>query len=167
MTVPGFVPQDCTAAAGGADVEQVLLCDVDANGDVVGSAIAVYEYDGNGNPVGAPTFVDPATGAPYVVQGTLVPCPGGSTQPLTSQAKLLGATDTWTPAGDVVGTLTSITFTVLTGTVDLVDESGTVLSNLPAGVTMSWSVDDGNTLIGPDSITADAASSAVVHWTQR
>lgn len=75
-----FVPIPCppgSAGGGGHDEEQLLLCDV-LNGDVVGTALAVYEYDEQGNPVGAPTFVIPGTNDPYVVQGVLQPCPEGS-----------------------------------------------------------------------------------------
>ncbi|MCY0957737.1 hypothetical protein [Streptomyces sp. H27-H5] len=64
------------AGDAGADVEQLLLCDVLPDGTVAGSAIAVYEYDEFGTAVGPPTFVDPVTGAPYVAQGVLQPCPG-------------------------------------------------------------------------------------------
>lgn len=76
-----FIPIVCPPGSGsggaGADVENFLLCDV-LNGEIVGTAIAVYEYDSDGNPVGPPTFIDPNTGAPYVAQGTLQPCPEGS-----------------------------------------------------------------------------------------
>ncbi|MFI0934581.1 hypothetical protein ACH4RG_23025 [Streptomyces sp. NPDC021019] len=67
---------DCGSGSGGdaVDVEQTLLCDVLPNGDIVGSALAVYEYDSEGTPVGAPVFVDPVTGLPYVAQGVLQPC---------------------------------------------------------------------------------------------
>jgi hypothetical protein len=76
-------PQPCGAGAGegGADVEQVLLCDLDAEGNLLGTALAVYEYDSDGNPTGPPTFVDPATGDPYVPQGTLQPCPDAACLP--------------------------------------------------------------------------------------
>lgn len=76
MSTP-FQPLPCDggAGAGGADVEQIILCDLDAEGTLLGTALAVYEYDADGNPAGPPTFVDPATGLPYVVQGTLQPCP--------------------------------------------------------------------------------------------
>lgn len=79
MTTPPFNPAPCNtggSGAGGADVEQVVLCDLDAEGTLLGTALAVYEYDSTGNPVGAPVFVDPATGLPYVPQGTLQVCPG-------------------------------------------------------------------------------------------
>lgn len=72
-------PQPCGAGNGAGDavdVEQALLCDVLPDGTIVGSALAVYQYDATGAPIGAPTFVDPVTGLPYVAQGTLMPCPG-------------------------------------------------------------------------------------------
>lgn len=77
-----FQPLPCDAGSGsGADVEQLLLCDLDAEGNLLGTALAVYEYGPDGNPSGPPTFVDPATGAPYVPQGTLQPCPDAACLP--------------------------------------------------------------------------------------
>lgn len=72
-------PEICPPGGGGGgtppvDVEQNILCDFDADGNVVGSALAVYEYDENGDPTGPPTFVIPGTNDPYTVQGTLRPC---------------------------------------------------------------------------------------------
>lgn len=83
MTTPPFDPQPCAtgASGGGADVENVILCDLDASGNLLGTALAVYEYDATGAPVGAPTFVDPATGNPYVPQGTLQVCPDAACLP--------------------------------------------------------------------------------------
>lgn len=75
-----FIPIPCPPASGGGstpgiDVEQNILCDVGPNGEVLGTALAVYEYDDvTGAPTGPPTFVDPATGNPYVIQGVLKPC---------------------------------------------------------------------------------------------
>ncbi|QBZ73503.1 hypothetical protein SEA_MISCHIEF19_18 [Streptomyces phage Mischief19] len=81
MTTPAFNPLPCDAGAGGAadDVESHILCAVDADGVVQASALAVYTYDPQGNPVGAPEFVDPVTGAPFVLPPgtTLQPCPDG------------------------------------------------------------------------------------------
>jgi hypothetical protein len=80
---PPFHPLPCAAGsgAGGADVEQIVLCDLDAEGNLLGTALAVYEYDADGNPAGAPTFVNPTTGTPYVPQGTLQPCPDAACLP--------------------------------------------------------------------------------------
>lgn len=81
---PAFEPVPCPPGgdgAAGADVEQIILCDLDAEGTLLGTALAVYEYDADGNPVGAPTFVDPATGNPYAVQGTLQTCPDSACLP--------------------------------------------------------------------------------------
>ncbi|MFD3848181.1 hypothetical protein ACFWVB_20110 [Streptomyces microflavus] len=69
------------AGADAVDVEQIVLCDLDAEGNLLGTALAVYEYDSEGAPTGAPTFVDPATGEPYVPQGTLQPCPDAACLP--------------------------------------------------------------------------------------
>ncbi|WP_284576830.1 hypothetical protein [Streptomyces sp. 2P-4] len=84
VTTPPFQPLPCDSGGAGADavdVEQIVLCDLDAEGNLLGTALAVYEYDTEGNPTGAPTFVDPATGNPYVPQGTLQPCPDAACLP--------------------------------------------------------------------------------------
>lgn len=83
VTTPPFQPQPCDAGAGagGADVENLVLCDLDAEGNLLGTALAIYEYDETGSPVGAPTFVNPATGAAYVPQGTLQVCPDAACLP--------------------------------------------------------------------------------------
>lgn len=73
-----FQPLPCAGDGGGSaaftDVEQTILCDVDAGGERLATVIMVQLYDDAGVPIGVPTPVDPATGLPYVVQGTLVPC---------------------------------------------------------------------------------------------
>ncbi len=80
MTTPPFNPLPCATGAGGDggfDVEQNVLCEINADGTLVGTALAVWTYDDAGNPVGPPTFVDPITGDPYVVTtGVLQPCAG-------------------------------------------------------------------------------------------
>jgi hypothetical protein len=70
------------------DVETVLLCDVQADGTVAATVLVEPVYDTtSGARVGTRT-VDPATGAPYTVQGTLQPCDGDDcasrTTPVTS-----------------------------------------------------------------------------------
>lgn len=70
-----ITPADCGPS--GVEVESLLLCDI-VGGVSVGTALAVYEYDSSGVPTGAPTFVIPGTNTPYVVQGSLQPCPNNS-----------------------------------------------------------------------------------------
>lgn len=172
MSTPAFDPQPCIAevtVTPGVDVENVILCDVDESGVLLGTALAVYNYDSaTGAAVGAPTFVDPVTGAPYVPVGTLQVCPGDVTaETLTAQARQLTNGTPWTPGGDVVGTLTSLTVTGVSGLWDMVDSNGTALTGLPAGLTMSWTAEDANTLTGPTSVTPQAGASVVAVWTQR
>lgn len=116
---------------------------------------------------GTISLIDSVTGA-AVLAANIVPCPGDDTvRTLTAQARLVGDADTpWSPGADVVGTLTSVTMTVLTGTATLTDQSGTVLAGLPAGFTATWSAEDDNVLNGPTSIDA-IGGNTVVHWTQR
>lgn len=116
---------------------------------------------------GTITLIDSVTGA-AVLAANIVPCPSDdTTQTLTAQARLVADADApWTPGADVVGTLTSVTMTVLSGTATLTDQNGTVLAGLPAGFTATWSAEDDNTLSGPTSIDA-VGGSTVVHWTQR
>lgn len=124
-----------------------------------GTWVSVRDQDGN------ITITDPATGDP-VAPADVVACPADPPDTLRSQGLLLAATQSWTP-GSVIGTLTSVSFTVLTGTADVTDNDGTVLSNLPAGVSVTWTTEDNNTLVGPQLIQADAASSVLVVWTER
>lgn len=81
---PGLPPSNGGGNGGPAfDTESLVLCDVDADGNVVGTAIAVYVYDETtGVPIGAPTFVVPGTNDPYVVQGTLQECGGDCADPV-------------------------------------------------------------------------------------
>ena len=75
-----FEPTPCAGCGGGGaagtGVENNILCDTLADGTIAGTALAVYEYDSDGNPTGPPTFVIPGTNTPYVPQGTLMVCPG-------------------------------------------------------------------------------------------
>ncbi|MEU4228297.1 hypothetical protein AB0F17_28720 [Nonomuraea sp. NPDC026600] len=86
---------------------------------------------------------------------------------INAQARLLTAAQVWTPGTDVVGTLTGLTVTGLTGTYNLVDQSGTAVGPLAAGVSINWNNDEEGPLQGPQSITAAAASTVLVAWTQR
>lgn len=85
---------------------------------------------------------------------------------LKTQARLLTTGQSWTPGGDVLGILTAVGFSVLTGTADLVDFNGTVSAGLPVSASAQWSAMDGNVLTGPTSITAQAGSTLVT-WTEQ
>ncbi|MFF4292093.1 hypothetical protein ACFY0N_00380 [Streptomyces vinaceus] len=85
---------------------------------------------------------------------------------LTSQARLLTDVTPWTPA-DVTGTLTGLSFTVLTQTATLVDQNGGVSAGIPAGATLDWQAEDANTLSPPASMTPAAGGSVLAVWTQR
>lgn len=136
MTTPPFQPQPCDAGAGagGADVENLVLCDLDAEGNLLGTALAIYEYDATGSPVGAPTFVDPATGAAYVPQGTLQVCPDAACLAPMQFCQ----TSTTTGPAEHPGRVYDLTlpinpgFAVQTLTIDAVSHA--------AGIT--WEVDD-------------------------
>lgn len=140
MSTPPFDPQPCgTGGAGeaGADVEQVLLCDILPDGQIAGTALAVYEYDGNGNPVGAPVFVNPATGAPYVAQGVLQPCPGDtgcgqptqfcfqSTAPVDQPGRMYDTTLTMAQGFAVQGLVKDLVDTPLNIIWEVTDPDGT------------------------------------------
>lgn len=116
---------------------------------------------------GTISLIDSVTGA-AVAPANIVPCPSDNTvRTLTAQARQLTNATPWTPGADVAGTLTSLTVTGLSGLWDLVDANGTVLTGLPAGLTLTWQADDDNTLTGPTSVTPQAGASVVAHWTQK
>ncbi|GGZ23321.1 hypothetical protein GCM10010387_15560 [Streptomyces inusitatus] len=66
---------DPSAGDPGFDVEGSLLCDIDANGDLIAVALVEAVYDAETGVRTGTRLVNPATGALYVVQGTLQPCP--------------------------------------------------------------------------------------------
>ena len=71
----------------------------------------------------------------------------------------------WTPAISG-GTLTSVSFTVVSGTASITDANGTVSTGIPTGFSGSWESDDANTLTGPQSI-ASVGGNVVVVWTTK
>jgi hypothetical protein len=119
------------------------------------------------NTAGTVTLIDSVTGA-TVAAANIVPCQSDDTvRTLTAQGRLVGDADAaWSPGADVVGTLTSVTLTVLSGTATVTDSNGTVMAGLPAGYSATWEVADDNQLTGPQSIDAVGGQTAVV-WTQR
>ncbi|MCM1964840.1 hypothetical protein [Streptomyces sp. G1] len=137
VTTPPFNPQPCDSGGAGADavdVEQIVLCDLDAEGNLLGTALAVYEYDTTGAPVGAPTFVDPATGAAYVPQGTLQPCPDAACLPPMQFCQ----TSTTTGPVEHPGRQYDMTLPINPGFA--VQSLQVDAINHPAGIT--WEVDD-------------------------
>lgn len=116
---------------------------------------------------GTITLIDSVTGA-AVAAANIVPCAGDDlVKTLTAQHRLIGDADAaWTPGADVAGTLTSVTYTVLSGTATVTDQSGTVAAGLPPGLTATWTAEDDNTLSGPQSIDA-IGGQVYVNWTQR
>lgn len=86
---------------------------------------------------------------------------------LKTQARLLNATDSWTPGTDVLGILTSVGFVVLAGTADLEDFNGTLSPGLPQSTAAQWSALDGNVLTGPNFITANTPGQVLVTWTEQ
>ena len=116
---------------------------------------------------GTITLIDSVSGA-TILAANIVPCPDDNTvRTLTAQARVLTNGTPWTPGGDVVGTLTSLTVTGTSGLWDLVDANGTALTGLPPGLTLTWNAEDDNTLTGPQSVTPQAGATVVANWTQR
>ncbi|WP_328434577.1 hypothetical protein [Streptomyces sp. NBC_00425] len=116
---------------------------------------------------GTISLIDSVTGA-TVLAANIIPCPSDNTvRTLTAQGRVLTNATPWTPGADVAGTLTSLTVTGVGGLWDLVDSNGTALTGLPAGLTLTWSASDDNTLTGPQSVTPQAGASVVANWTQR
>jgi hypothetical protein len=166
-----FDPQPCAAGevvvvTEQQDVEILVLCD-----ETPTTFLRTIRYDAETGAVltVVNTTLDGVT--PFVPIGAIGVCGGGADTPvletLTAQARLLTNATPWTPGGDVVGTLTSLTVTGVSGLWDMVDQSGTALTGLPAGLSLTWGVADDNTLTGPTSITPQAAASVVANWTVR
>lgn len=119
------------------------------------------------NADGTISLIDSVSGA-TVLAANIVACPSDNTVvTLTAQHRLIGDADAaWTPGADVVGALTSVTYTVLSGTATVTDQSGTSAAGLPAGLSTTWNAEDNNTLSGPTSIDAIGGQTYVT-WTQR
>lgn len=158
------------SGSNGVDIEDVLLCDT-VGGQIVATTMAVYTYDADtGLPVGPPTFVVPGTNTPYVPIGIIQACDNATQNTIVeAHHRLVGAADApWTVGTDVVGTLTSVTFAVLTGTATVTDFNGDVAAGLPAGLSTTWKTDPdtSGSLSGPQSIDA-VGGSTYVTWTER
>lgn len=115
---------------------------------------------------GTITLQDAVTGA-AITQAQIVQCVqqvAPTSVTLTAQHQLLSAGQTWTPPGGV--TLTSVTYTVLSGTATVVDQSGDSAAGLPAGLSATWNAEDHSALTPPQSVAA-VGGQTYVNWTQR
>lgn len=72
----------------------------------------------------------------------------------------------WTPAGQVAGTLTSLSYTVLSGTATVVDSNGTSIATIPTGYSATWDNGIEGTLTGPQSI-ASVGGRVLVVWSEK
>lgn len=148
------------------DAEQTLLCDVGPGGELLGLALVVYLYNNETGVAPVPSLVDPETGAPYVVLGTLQPCAtgsggGGTTEVLDSTVqRQVGAGNIVIAAG-----ARSVTVTILTG--DVTVDLGQGVTTLPAGNAFSWSADSaGGSLSDAFTFTGVAGSDFIVQSTR-
>lgn len=161
------------AGAAFAPVGAVGLCS-DCCPQVIADELCTNTGSGRGTAVratnGTVTLIDSVSGA-TITAANIIACPDETVVPstvtLNAQGRLVADADAaWTPGTDVVGTLTSVTMTVLSGTATLTDQSGTVLAGLPAGYSATWTAEDHSTLLGPQSIDAVGGQTAVI-WTQK
>lgn len=155
-----FAPVGAVTAGCPSCCPQVLADDLCTN---TGSGRASAIRAANGTV----TLIDSISGA-TVLAANIVACPGDDVvKTLSAQARVVTNGTPWTPGGDVTGTLTSLTVTGTVGLWDMVDANGTVLTGLPAGLTLTWTAEDDNTLTGPQSVTPQIAGTVVAHWTER
>lgn len=89
---------------------------------------------------------------------------GGTPQTLAAQHQLVTPGVPWTPP--VGATITSLTYTVLTGTGDVLDSDGGFVSGIPAGMSATFTAEDSNTLDPPQAIES-VGGQVYVHWTTR
>lgn len=163
-----FVPTGavgaCVVTTSSTDFDflEEVLCD--SNGTAF---IRRFTFNSSTGAVSATADLTFAGGV-FVPVGAVGTCP--STHPvvtLTAEARAVTNATPWTPGADVVGTLTSVTATGILGLWDLVDASGTAVTGLPVGLTLSWDAEDANTLTGPQSITPQAGSTVIVNWSRK
>lgn len=93
-----------TQAPARVDVETLLMCDVLPDGTVAGLALVEPVYDTNSGDRIATRTVDPATGAAYVVQGTLQQCPESGECPACETVVLCDAAEAPTSTAALTAT---------------------------------------------------------------
>lgn len=166
-TVTGlpFVPGDIVPCALTRGSEPVQLCYTGPGGtDDVRRFLRHFTYGPDGAITGH-TDTDMDGGALGVAPGAAFACPAPRPQTYTEAFSVVPGTP-WTSAVVAALELESLTLTVVAGTVT-VDGSGTGPAvTVPAGASMSWTRAAGaSVLVGPASITAAAASQALVNYT--
>lgn len=72
----------------------------------------------------------------------------------------------WTPAA-AVGSILSVSYTVLSGTATVADHNGTSITLIPAGFAASWSVDEDQDVLTPPQSIASVGGRILVVWTER
>jgi hypothetical protein len=115
---------------------------------------------------GTVSLVDSVSGA-TITAANIVPCPSDDAVQ-TLQARVFDVIPgtPWTTA-QITGTITSLTATGVAGTWSITPPEGPAVTALPTGYTATFEAEDDNTLDPPTSIAADAASRAIVVWTER
>jgi hypothetical protein len=143
-----------------------VLCDINEATGVVTAFVRDYVRDDTGAVTGRVDYLLDGS-APYAVTGTVRVC-GTSADPVASRARrVLAAGPAWTPTNDIpTGVVPmSVTAIGISGTWSVTDSSGTATTNLPAGLSLSWTADTGDRLTPPQSISADSGSAVMVIWT--
>ncbi|MFC4060245.1 hypothetical protein ACFOWE_18225 [Planomonospora corallina] len=139
------------------DVEGSLLCDVLADGTIAGQALVEAVYDtSSGLRVGTRP-VDPVTGADYLVQGTLQPCP--PPEQCSCETVLLCHTPPGTP---IPGPTTSPLPLTATGQPTTHTISGAPRFGSEADATAIWA---GQTVGVPGSAAGGSDAGAHTHYT--
>lgn len=142
------------------DFEELLLCD--DNGPFIHRSLYNAE---TGVFVSATNTT--LAGAAYVPVGTVAACGPTPLTPITlnSYHRLVGDVDAaWTPA-EVVGTLTSVTYSILSGTANVIDSGGAVAAGLPSGLSGTWEITPDTASLNPPQSIDAVGGSVYVIWT--
>lgn len=107
-------------------------------------------------------------GNPYIPVGTVVAC-NGEQPTVRTMHKMATDANPWTLAGDAPGAIiTAITYTVISGTVNVTASNGQIVAGIPAGLSASWTNDTEGVLQSLLSITPQGIGDrAYVNWTER
>lgn len=160
---PGSVPSgkqiiercgcDDTDGDGVGDVQYTEIWAIDPDGVDAPALLGTYQDGDLTQPYTPVAPVDCTTDGDVSTPTTPVPVHSGGANLAASAAATLPTSG-----------LQSLTVTALTGTTDVVTDSGTL--TVPVGATVTWSVSrDQDQELTVTSVTTAAASTALVHWT--